>query len=658
MLSELLTARERAAWRLSEKMKPSEWAERYRVLPPGQSDIPGPWRNDNAPYLRGIMDLAVAPGVVQLNVMKAGQMGVSEGFRNVILYWAHLDPDPMGLGLPDRVKGRQIVGNRIIPAFQTTEILQPLFTDRAWDVQKEQIKLENGFILHLMWAGSPSATSADPMRRDINDEVDKPGFRDWGGAEPNPIGRTWTRLRSFGDRKLQVNISTPTTRFGQIYRLWEGSDIGLQFECPCPKCRKFQTFLFQQLRWAHWNIKDKRKLAARILRENAVWYECAACESKIKPDQKAQMVRRGRWASIDGKIKDAEKVKQWPRGTRIGMQISALYCLWESWANIAAQFIRAEKDRGAIYIFRTETLAQPWEEQVERTRSSLFQEKVVRTSLPQGTVPAWAVKLLATIDTQHDHFYLVIRAWGPEMKSQRVWHGRVETFEGLDDLCFRHPWPNENKDLPPMVPELVLIDSGGTKLEGEWASRTMEVYRWAIMRRARVRAIKGSSRPKAGGIFIWPGKGFLDQGQKRKQDRTQLRIWFLDIHHFGDLLAELISRGFAEGKDEVWLLNEREDDEYNQQMSNVHKIVMQEGSQLIERWIPIESGAADHYWDCENYQVAAAYMAQVHLLPSEKEMEEYRGAEAEERKRQVEDTKKARKERGDAWEPKSLGEYL
>ena len=39
-----------------EKMKMSDWAEKYRVLDSKSSAIPGPWRNTVTPYLVGIMD--------------------------------------------------------------------------------------------------------------------------------------------------------------------------------------------------------------------------------------------------------------------------------------------------------------------------------------------------------------------------------------------------------------------------------------------------------------------------------------------------------------------------------------------------------------------------------------------------------------------------
>lgn len=651
-IAELFTAEEREALRPPRELKPSEWAEAHRYLDVGQSNIPGPWRNDNAPYLRGLMDLADAPGVERLDTMKAGQIGVSEAARNVVLHWAHTDPDPAGLALPDKVKGRKIIAERLIPAIDSTPVVAALKTDRKWDLSAEKVRLSNGFSLSLMWSGSASSTSADPMRRVIDDEVDK--FAEWAGRETNPVGRTWTRTRSYGRKRFQWNISTPSDRMGQICRLVESDTHMLLFMVPCPRCGAFQFLAFRQLRWprlrteagvekhlSELSRRQRADLAHGIVQNSDVWYVCARCEDRIEPHQRPSIVRAGLWRTEDGTIPDAEAVGEWPAGTRLGTHVSAMSCLWVPWSDVAAEFILALGDRERMFSFRTETAGEPWEEQIGKPQASTYAAKSESAELEPGVVPEWAVKLLCTIDTQQDHFYVVLRAWGPEMRSQRVWHGTAETFKALDSICFREIWPVQGRK-GGLQPELVLIDSGGTRHEGETASRTMQVYRWAIRRRQRVRAIKGAGavKKRREGLYIWPGKGFLDTDQpaptrgKRRRKRPSLRIWFVDTHHFGDLLADMVGQGMDEEDDgdgepsrELWLLNKENDEEYNTQLSNVQKrLVRSRQGPPQEVWEPSEAGAPNHYWDCEVYQIAAAYMARVHLLPSEEEIAEHRAA--------------------------------
>jgi phage terminase large subunit GpA-like protein len=222
---------ERRAWKPRKRLKPSEWAETHRELPRGQSSRPGRWKNENAAYLRGIMDIADRPGVAEVNIMKAAQVGGSEAIRNLMGCWSDQDPEPMGIALPSREKGRKIVDNRIIPLYADTKVLKSKLTGDPRDVQKGQVKLVD-HIIFLMWAGSPTAMSSDPMCRAVCDEVDK--FEDWAGKEADPVSLVKKRLVTYEDRAKLINISTPTTRFGRIAELFEASTIKLYFYVPCP----------------------------------------------------------------------------------------------------------------------------------------------------------------------------------------------------------------------------------------------------------------------------------------------------------------------------------------------------------------------------------------------------------------------------------------
>ncbi len=104
--------RESDALRIPEDMLPSEWAERYRILQEDEAALAGPWSNANAPYLVGIMDMSIKQGVRYVSLKKGVQGGISDAIRNVMGYWAMMDPSPVGLVLPNKEKGEQIVRNK------------------------------------------------------------------------------------------------------------------------------------------------------------------------------------------------------------------------------------------------------------------------------------------------------------------------------------------------------------------------------------------------------------------------------------------------------------------------------------------------------------------------------------------------------------------
>ena len=613
-----------SAFTVPPKLKPSEWAAEHIELPRGQSPRPGRLDHRNAPYLPGLIDIAVTPGVTQINVMKAAQVGVSECLRWYLAYMAATDPDPCGIALPDRDKGEKIVSNRIIPMFRRTPALQELATGRPHDAQKQQIKLGNGFLLHLMWSGSPSAMASDPMRWAVCDEVDK--FALWAGREAHPVHLIAKRLRTYEDRGLQFNVSTPTTRLGMIYQLWESSDVYLYYLVPCPQCGCYQRLVPDRLTWDKFEGAERQERAKKILQHDAAWYTCASCDYRWSEREKRRAVQAGRWGTTDeqgladDQIEDATTVERWPRGTRIGVHLSALYCMWERMAKVAAEWVRAAGNHSAMFDFRTQTLGEIFESQIEKTEVSAMSIRSKEAGRPERLLPWWTARVILAIDTQKDHFWFVVRAWGSGLRSARIFHGRANSFEELDEWVST-PWAVEENKYPPRRADLVVIDSGGGKggqtLDEETGQttenlgRTMQVYAWCMKHGDwLVRPIRGDSSPTPG-RFIRKRQGTY----RDDRNETPVPLWLLDVHHFQDELAALMGGKLDDGAPQ-WQLNTRDDPEYNRHMANLTKIETHKRvGGRAEMWVPVSSGARVDYRACEGYGLAAAYMAGVHLIP-------------------------------------------
>jgi phage terminase large subunit GpA-like protein len=628
----LWTTDERRAWNPPERIKPSEWAERHRVLTTKDTRQPGAWQNDRAPYLRGIMDIPVAPGVSHADIEKASQGGISEAVRNLIAWFAAVHADPVALALPTEDKGRRIMSNRVLPMFRNTPDLAILMTDKAWDLNKGQVALQNGFLLHAMWSGSPASMSSDPARAAFLDEFDE--FATNSGEHWNPSGQIEKRLTTYEGISLVMHVSTPTVPYAGIHQRIETCDIVLRYFVPCPRCGAFQRLVFANLRYDE-TIKALPTVTARSAavkrRPHAVWYECAHCRGRILPEEHAEMVRAGHWSTDEGFVVDAdgvqhvdaETVERWPEGSHIGFKIWRAYWIWSPetcWRNIVAEWIEASGDFEKTYTFTTETLGEPMEERIERAALDTFSAKCARAELEEGIVPRWAKALLATVDTQHDHFYIVIRAWGPSMKSARVWHGQVASFSDLDHACFVQTFAMEGGG--EVKVGRVLIDTGGTRLAGEDLSRTSEVYAWIWPRRSVVTPIKGASRIREAQRYWW-GQADLDNAadkprRGRDKNARQMRLCLVNTHLVNDELEFLINRGLAKDDDteEAWLLNRHDDPDYNHHMTNVVKNFKRKPKPHSE-WEPVSPGARVDYRDCEVYQVVGAYLYRIHLIGSE-----------------------------------------
>lgn len=636
-----------------ERLSPSQWAARHIVLDRAQTAFVGPLNHARAPYLPGLIDMTMRPGVAEVTVRKGSQVGVSAAFRWLLGYMADREPDPCGLAMPDKEKGEQIVNNRLLPMFRNTPALRALATGNRYDQDRQEIKLSNGFLLYLMWSGSPTSMASNPIRLAINDEVDK--FADWAAeGETHGAYLIRRRLRTYTSRARMINISTPTTSTGHITHLWNDGTVFLWFVMDCPSCGLAQRLVWDRVKWDDLGITDRRERASEILARGnaAAWYECARCKARWSDqDKQRTMVKTGRWATCDGEgvadgeIPDALAVARWPAGTRISAHVWAAYAAWDSIPEIVARYLRSVGNYAAMMDFTQNDLGEPFDQQLSREPSADISARAKQSTHPEGRLPDWAARLLMAIDTQKDHFWYVVRAFGPGGRSMRVLHGRAESFDDLDRLIYRTPFPFIGDVFPPMAIDLAGIDSGGTRSADEEGraplpSRTMEVYAWAIQRQNRVRVIKGDSHPKPGSAGFRRGQGQYAAGAKN----FLVPLWLIDTHHYQDELAWQLGQqidGPASTEtgevtqEPMWALNAREDEEYARHMANLIKVAIKERGVITQRWRPVSSGARVDYRACEGYLLALADMAGVRILPTLEDWMQARRAAATRRRPQT-----------------------
>ncbi len=614
---------ERRAHLVEPPTKVSDWAERHRVLSRAQTNAPGPLRNSSAPYLIGIMDALGLDGIEEIDVQKSAQIGVSEALRSWIGRSADEDPDPCLFVFPNESAGRKIIKRRITPLFTSTKRLRGLLTESPRDLKASSIELSNGFFLQLGFSGSPTSLKSDPQRRIGLDEVDD--FAEFAGHSADPLSMAEKRTITYGDRRELFVVSTPTTENGVISRRRSSAPIQLRYFVPCPECGLYQELVFDRLKWEKPEGEpDREKQAAHIEAENACWYECRDCCEKIDNNQKATMVRRGAWATEDvgPRLKWSEPDKhiqapdgtvwqpggcirvEWPAGRRIGFLVSALYCLWVDWVNIAGDWLRSQGDVGALMDFYNQVLGLPFKEHVITPRAGVFSDKS-QVKHPPGIIPKWAGRLLATVDCQKDHFYLLLRAWGTRMRSRRILHQVVGDLEDVRRLCFGTVYPFEGETTG-LTCDIVGIDR---RYEPERVDRFCRTD-------SRLTALMGEGKP----LKDWAlhkQNIYHPPGHKRTKyvsvyhliDTVRCKDWLAGA--IQTTIEDINSETGEVTKMDLWELNSDNDGTYNKQMSSERKVLERRGNSRVEAW---EQHGDNHYWDCEQMQRALAYIARVELL--------------------------------------------
>ncbi len=620
----------------------------------GINPEPGPWRNDRTPYLPGMLDAVAEDGVQEIVVLKPTQVGFTEAGQIWIGWFIDVDPGASMIVMPDELSAKEVIDERYLPTIEATPALKRHLTGRPWDSSKFKIKLDT-MPVFVGWAGSPMRMASRAIRRLFLDEVDK--YPPFSGKEADPISLAIKRVSNWGHRSCVIIGSTPTTRDGNVWRRWEMCADKRRFYVPCQKCGHMQILSFEQLKWPRLN-GEKMQKAEKMRTDRTARYECESCGFQHEDGHhKAHMLKNGRWVS-DGQSPQADGsvIGQPVKSKRVGFHINSLYSPWIDWSDMAAEFIEADGDRTLMMDFRNSRLALPFEDQIASPKLNVFEKKLdqARSAGWEAlAVPSWAGIITSAVDTQKDYFLITVRAWGHAYKSRLIHYCRAETFEDVRRIALDTPFKVDGGGW--MKPRLMVIDSGGTKSEGEDLSRTQQVYQFALTDPARIYPIKGNSQPQAQPIrHTKVSCTAPDAGEDR---RLALRL--IDPNYFKDVLASRIS--IVEGGEGEWQLSKAAaDDEYLRGMPVEHKIYDRKRSRYV--WAPVSGGAAkrNHPWDMESYQCAAADMAAVALIPPEEELERSRSEtqEQEMKGRRVagsreEDSKRGRK----SWLKSHEGRY-
>lgn len=495
-----------AAWRAGLKPEPlltvSEWAEANRMLSSKGSAEPGPWRNARTPYLAEIMDcLSPSHPAQRVVFMKGAQVGATESGNNWIGYVIQHAPGPMLTVQPTVELGKRFSRQRIEPLLEETPSLRG-YVAAARERDSGNTMLSKDFAGgQLVITGANSAVGLRSMsaRYLFMDEVDAyPGDVE---GEGDPIALASARARTFGRRKKEFLVSTPTIA-GQsrIEREYEASDQR-RFFLPCPHCGAMQWLQFERLRWD----KGRPETAA---------YVCEDCDTPIAERHKTWMLNAGEWRAT------AESAAP---GV-VGFHISSLYSPvgWLSWEQIARDWEAAQGKDQALKTFKNTVLGETWQERGEAPDWQRLYDR--REEWPPGTVPAGALFLTAGADVQRDRIEVSVWGWGRDKRSWLVDHRILpgNPFEAAVWVSLRtaldEQWRHASGQM--MGLSMTAVDSGD-------GTTTAEVYAFVRNAGPRVIAIKGQDAlrqaiglpskteirrngAKLGGLKVWPvGSSYL-----------------------------------------------------------------------------------------------------------------------------------------------------
>lgn len=545
-----------------EDLSVSEWAQKYRVLDSKVSAMPGPWRNDKTPYLKGVMDELVNYETEEEIFCKCTQIGGSEAMLNMLGYVIQQDPSPAMVVYPTDKLGESIAENRIVPMVKNSPSLGKLYHESRSQKLEHQF---DGMYLTIAGSNSPSSLASKAIKYLFLDEVDKyPGA---SKKEADPISLARERTKTFANRKIYLT-STPTLSTGHIWKALQSADVIKHYFVPCPHCGEMIELKFKQLKWPD----DGDGITASDRADQAV-YVCQECGCIITDQHKDKMLRLGGWRIVRKNNASRKKVGFW---------INTLYSPFVRFSEIALEYINSLGDPEKMQNFTNSWLAEPWEDTKLKTSEDTVMER--RTDIPELVVPEWARLLTAGVDVQETCMYWTIRAWGNYITSQNIAHGQAGLWAEIERIMNLAYGMDNGSSL---VVALCLVDSGYD---------SDSTYDFCVNNSDWALPVKGSSNPMTNHFK-------LSKINRPDSKAFGMNLVLVDGDKYKDMIAARMKKDNGAG---AWMVYSSCDLEYAKQVTSEHKVNEKTGARVVARWRPKHSHADNHYLDCEVYAFAAA----------------------------------------------------
>lgn len=576
------------------KIKTSEWADQNRRLPETAAER-GQWRTDRTPYLKVPMDACDQPGVTDVIMMFASQVGKTEVLLNVLGKTIDCDPCPCMLVEPTDEFVKDFSKDRLAPMLNDTPCLRKKVREaKAKDVDNTiKRKLFPGGHLTLTGANSPAGLASRPIRKLLMDEIDR--FPASAGTEGDPVAIAEKRTTTFWNA-LRVKSSSPTIK-GE-------SRIAKEFEkgtkerwyITCPGCGEPQTY-----RWGALDFQT-------------VKMACGAC-GELFGEQQWKM-QPGRWipdavieqrdvlrSQYEAKEITAEELEnslvvlfnEPVKSSVRSFHLSSMASPWLSWAAMIQEWKDAQGDPEQLQVFTNTRLAELWTVEGENITEAELEE---HRHYYDCDVPEKVRIITAGVDVQANRLELEVVGFGERMESWGIQYIVVpgepiykETWDALDEILQRTYRRADGVVLPISC---VTVDSGYS---------TNDVYEFTKSRKSRyIFAVKG-----VGG----PGVPIVGAPTRQGKDKKTF-VFPVGTDATKDMLQALLQTehhgpGYCHWPKELEINESHRgyDTQYFKGLTSEYQVERQSKGKKYHVWLKRSSGIRNEALDCRVYAIAA-----------------------------------------------------
>ena len=285
------------------RIKPSEWAESRRYLPPTVTPIPGLYKYDVCPALREIVDCMDACSPIrEVSFMKGAQIGATVGvLENTIGYAIDvLRSSPAMMVTADNDLAKLRIQNYIVPMIQQSGLtghIQSGDTLARGKVGKTDRKIEwiGGGFLVSVGAINQNKLRSLTVQYLLLDEIDV--FPQVTGKQGDSVKLAEARAKAYYNTRKILKLSTPLIKgTSRIEREFLRGDQRY-YHVPCIKCGEYQILEFQG---RDKNTGDSWGLVwemdeYNIVQAGSVRYICKFCKHPHTNSDKTIMFPAGVW---------------------------------------------------------------------------------------------------------------------------------------------------------------------------------------------------------------------------------------------------------------------------------------------------------------------------------------------------------------------------
>lgn len=564
--------------RQPEKMKVSEWAEKYRMVPDGAHV--GAWRHHYAPHTVKIMDTFGLPWVREVWFCGVEQSGKTNTMMNCLGWATDCDPGNIFYLMPTEDTAKKVVGEKIRPTFQKTPRLSRYLSNRQDDATLSKISMLHGVSMLAAWANSPSSMATFTAKHCFGDEVDK--YPAMSGKEADPITLIKKRNRTYKGRFKRFFASTPAGLY--IYKGTQSCHQVWEARVKCPECDEL-------IRMDADHLVLPEGATPESIEQGGAEYACNDCGAVWDDTAREHAIRTGRWACVKG--------ADVARPAKVGFHHRSWECFDITLGEIAAAYLRAKTGTTADKV----AWANGYEaiDYIEEAIGQLSDAHILkfRSELPRNLVPPDTARLALIVDTQQASFYykVIAYSYAPEIRVQQIRHGIVEEFTDIEGLLAETYQDHEGRDFKISGG---IIDSGGTRRGYQKHSRTVEVYDWCSRNRVMMplKGVHGRTGDMLSykDIATYPGTNKKIPGGLK---RVNVRV---------DVFKDDLERRLAYEPDDPQAMS------YNADIDEAFaKHYTGETKDESGDWQHSKKSQRIDYWDCDVYALAYREMIKLRI---------------------------------------------